>query len=263
MGYLQGLSARRRATIVVAAVMVLVGVTVAAVGISRRSDDATTPSPTSLGRPGHVLLIPGYGGGTAGLDVLAERLRAAGRTATVVPVGDGRGDLAEQAEVVNGFVEAALDAGAPSVDIVGYSAGGVVARVWALEHDGDRVARRIVTLGSPHQGAEIAAAGAALVPGACPAACQQLVPGSSLLSELPLPVPEPPEWVSLWTTGDEVVTPPSAAELDGAHNLAIQSICPDAQVAHSQLPTDPRVAAVVIAAIGPGPLEIPEECVSS
>ena len=51
-------------------------------------------------------------------------------------------------------------------------------------HDGVHLARRVVTLGSPLHGEQIAAVGSALVPGACPIACQQLVPGSALLTRL-------------------------------------------------------------------------------
>ncbi len=87
---------------------------------------------------GPVLLVPGYGGATAALDVLADALRQSGRDATVVALaGDGTGDLREQAEVLDDAVQRALErTGAASVDLVGYSAGGVTARLWARDFGG-------------------------------------------------------------------------------------------------------------------------------
>jgi hypothetical protein len=208
-------------------------------------------------RPGPVLLVPGYGGGTGGLNVLARRLRSAGREVTVVPLpGDGTGDLAISARVLDGYVTRALRDGAPSVDIVGYSAGGIVARLWVQTFDGAGKARRVVTLGSPHHGARLAAVGAAAFPGACPIACQELAPGSAFLARLTAPVRTPPEWLSLWTTDDATVTPPDSARLPGAVNVALQSLCPTARVSHSQLPTDPLVAQVVLGALGVGQLAV-------
>jgi hypothetical protein len=110
-----------------------------------------------------------------------------------------------------------------------------------------RAARRVVSLGSPLHGATIAAVGGAVVPGACPAACQQLIPGSPLLSQLDkaaLPAALP--WLSVWTQNDETVTPPDSARLDGAVNVALQDICADANVQHGQLPTDPLVTGLVL-----------------
>jgi triacylglycerol esterase/lipase EstA (alpha/beta hydrolase family) len=159
---------------------------------------------------------------------------------------------------VDAAVRAAVAAGAPSVDLIGYSAGGVVVRLWVAQHDGVHLARRVVTLGSPLHGAQIAAVGSALVPGACPTACQQLVPGSALLTQLDgerLPGRLP--WLSIWTEGDETVTPPDSARLAGAVNVPLQTVCPGAQVSHGQLPTDPLVTTLVLAALGTAPLSVP------
>jgi triacylglycerol lipase len=151
-----------------------------------------------------------------------------------------------------------LAAGAPSVDVIGYSAGGVVALIWARLDDGADKARRVVTLGSPFHGTGLAAAAAGLVPGACPVACQQLAPGSSLLAGLQVGDPAGlPRWLSLWTTDDTTVTPPDSARLAGAISVAIQSLCPAARISHSQLPTSPIVTAIVLEAIGAGPLRPP------
>ena len=67
--------------------------------------------------------------------------------------------------------------------MVGYSAGGVVARYWVQDLGGRAQTRRLVTLGSPHHGTEIAELGT-LFAGACPVACRQLLPTSPLLGAL-------------------------------------------------------------------------------
>jgi pimeloyl-ACP methyl ester carboxylesterase len=211
-------------------------------------------------KPGAVLLVPGYGGGTDGLEGLAAAIRATGRAVTVVEMPDGgTGDLGGQAQTLDAAADAALRT-APSVDVVGYSAGGVVARLWVQRYDGVHKARRIVTLGSPHQGARLAAAGAAALPGACPAACQQLAPGSALLGQLRSPVPKPPQWLSIWTEQDQTVVPPDSARLDGALDVDVQVACPGRQVGHGDLPTDDYVTGLVIDAIGTADIEPPAPC---
>ena len=249
-------------SVAVAVVAVVVAAVVATSG-AKAAPEAGTPDQN---RPGPVLLVPGYGGGQGALDELAARIRqATGRTAEVLTLaGDGTGDLVEQAAVLAAAVEKAYEQGAPSVDVVGYSAGGVVARLWVSREGGAHQARRVVTLGAPMHGTGLATAGGALVPGACPAACVQLAPGSSLLRELAKePIPPTLPWLSIWTDRDETVTPPDSARLDGAVNVALQQVCPGNQAAHGDLPTDPAVTELVLQALGTGPLEVPTDCLSS
>jgi len=172
--------------------------------------------------------------------------------------GNGTGSLLTDAAALNAAVARALAGGAPSVDVIGYSAGGVVALIWARMDDGAAKARRVITLGSPFHGTSLAAGAAGFVPGACPAACQQLVPGSALLDRLQVTNPAGlPPWLSLWTTDDQTVKPPDSARLAGAISLAVQSLCPAARISHSQLPTSPVVTAIVLGALGAGPLRAP------
>jgi triacylglycerol lipase len=249
---------------VILATVAVVGLALVVAGIRLLSRGSSGNRPDQA-QPGPVLLVPGYGGSQSALAQLAGRLTAAGRTARVLTLPDGgTGDLLIQVETLNAAVRAALDSGAPSVDVVGYSAGGVVVRPWVDRHDGASVARRIVTLGSPLHGARIAALGAAVAPDACPRACRQLVPGSPLLDGIDEEsLPDGLPWLSIWTRDDETVQPPDSARLDGAVNLAIQSICPGSRVSHSALPTDPAVTAVVLDALGTAPLTLPTRCPSS
>ena len=202
-------------------------------------------------RPGTVLLVAGYGGAAGSLDVLAGRLRAAGRSVRVLPpVGDNTGDLTAQARELQRAAAQAVSPAAPAVDVVGYSAGGIVARLWVTRLDGARLARRVVTIGSPHRGTELAGLAAGL--GGCPIACRQLAPGSELLDDLPA-LPSGQRWTSIWTADDQTVLPPSSAVLPGALNVELQQVCPGARVSHGELPAAPLVAGLVEAALdGPG-----------
>jgi len=258
--WLGGLSPRRRLLVAAIALLVAAGAVLAGVAAFGGGADSTPTGYPPQDRPGPVLLVPGYGGQTGSLSVLAARIRATGREAIVVRLpGNGTGDLNADASALNAAVTRALGGGAPSVDVIGYSAGGVVALLWARHDDGPAKARRVITLGSPFHGALIAAGAAGFVPGACPVACQQLVPGSSLLAGLDAtPVPPRPRWLSLWTTDDQVVTPPTSARLAGAINVPIQSVCPDERISHDQLPTNPVVTAIVLQAIGSGPIRRPD-----
>lgn len=217
----------------------------------------TVDGPTALGP---VLLVYGYGGTSAGLMQLAAELRAAGRTAVLVdPVGDNAGDLNRQVAGLERAVREAESAGASSVDVVGYSAGGVVALAWSKRYDGAVRARRIVSLGSPFHGTTVASTALALAPEQCLAACRQLVPGSDLLQSLDVDGAgaSHPGWLALWTQDDTVVTPPGSGQLKGAETLSVQSLCPSVQVSHTGLPGDPVVRRIVLDALGDSALHAP------
>ncbi len=215
-------------------------------------------------RLGPVLLVPGYGGSERSLAPLATALRTGGRDVTVVSLPDSAlGDLGVQAQALGDAVDAALTrTQAASVDLVGYSAGGVVARLWVVEDGGASRTRRLVTLGSPHQGTQLAQLGT-LVAGACPTACQQLAPGSAVLARLARePIPSTVVAVSLWSTADDVVLPPESAVLTGVPSPSLQSICPSSTVRHSGLPGDRLVQRLIVQAVAVSrpPTWGPDDC---
>ena len=150
---------RRRVVLVTAALAGLLVVALIATSVVRGMARSVDPVPQD--QPGPVLLVPGYGGRVASLDPLAAALRAAGRDVVVVErLGDGTGDLRAEAEHLRDVAERTrADRNVPSVDVIGYSAGGVVARLWVRDYGGAEVARRVLTLGSPHHGTSQAALG--------------------------------------------------------------------------------------------------------
>ena len=204
-------------------------------------------------RPGPVIVVPGYGGSTTALAPLVAELRRAGRqTVVFVPTQRGTGDLRLQAKGLAELVRSTMErTGASSVDVVGYSAGGVVARLYVRDDGGASVVRRVLTLGSPHHGTDVALL-AEEVAGGCPVACEQLATGSELLRRLNAgdETPEGPLWISVRTDADRVVTPPASARLAGALNIEVQQVCPGSTTSHGGLPGDPVVGATVRSALG-------------
>jgi triacylglycerol lipase len=209
---------------------------------------------------GAVVLIPGYGGARDALTGLAFRLRIVGRPAVVMALpADGTGDLRAQAAMIDGTVRDLLRHGVTSVDLVGYSSGGVAAWQYLQTGRTAPAVRRVVTLGSPLRGTQIAAAGTALTPEVCEQACRQLVPGSALLTGLAaLPRPAIP-WLSIWTETDGVVLPSASSALPGVAAIRLQSICPSARTPHASLPGSRLVMGLVLRALGTRPLPRPTE----
>ncbi len=253
---LGGLAPRRRLFVLVITAVVLALAASVVVSVSREYAVPPKADPQQLGP---VVLVPGFGGNTAALQALALRLRVVGRPAVVVNLPDGgTGDFSGQAAAIDDAVRDLIrHDGTRSVDLVGYSAGGVASWLYLQTGTTAPAIRRFVTLGSPLQGADIAAAGGALVPGACPRACQELAPGSSLLTRLGAVARPDIPWLSLWTDQDDDVTPPESAALPGVRSIRLQSVCDGILINHGQLPTAGLAIGLVLRTLGTKPLPVP------
>ena len=121
--------ARRRLVLAVIALVIAGAVAAIVAAVVNRSSPA---APVSQQRPGPVVLVPGYGGSTTAVTALAKVLQAHGKQTTVFHLlGNGTGDLDAQAAALGTTIKAVLArTQAKSVDVIGYSAGGVVARLW-------------------------------------------------------------------------------------------------------------------------------------
>lgn len=203
------------------------------------------------GEPGGrvpVVLLHGYGGQPDSLMILSDRLEAEGREVVAVALPDrATGDIEASARAVVSAMDAADTA---RVDMVGFSAGGVVARA-AARLGGDERVRYMVLLGAPNHGARLASLAASFDASLCTGACAQLAPESSFLNELNEgdETPGRTAYTTVWSSLDQTVTPPASAELAGATNVRVQDVCPDAQTSHGELVSDPLAVGLVLRAL--------------
>lgn len=140
--------------------------------------------------------------------------------------------------LVNGIRSMQRRAGRP-IAIIGISQGGLLPR-FALTYWPSlraQVTDVVAAAGTQH-GTTLYGAAACAASGCAPALWQQAA-GSKLLAALnaqPDETPGPTSWTTVRSTTDETVQPqtgphPTSA-LEGATNIAIQSVCPGRQVSH-------------------------------
>ena len=194
-----------------------------------------------------VLLVHGYKGNASQLKAIADELERDGRR--VVPVAlpeHGTGDLRVAAFQL---ALAARDTGAPKVDLVGFSLGGLVARAWLRIGDPEVQIRHLVMLAVPNGGVALPEHSGLPYQASCETnkACGQLRPGSSflrLLDDSPLTVGRD-GWLTVASDSDGLVRPPSVVALRGARNLTLQQVCPNIEVDHGAMDTAPVVLGLV------------------
>ena len=199
--------------------------------------DPPTPAPLYLrsGRP--ILFVHGYLQSRSSFIVLGLRLSNLGLGPFyTVNLHTLEGDLLYHAETLSDRIEQIRKAtGSPQVDVVAHSMGGLVARLVDLGRAEPRV-RRLVTLGTPHRGTQVAHL-------AFGSAGRQMRPASEIVQSLPRPVPG--QLVSISSTHDAFVVPPENARVGPlGRDIVVH------HVGHLSLLTNPDVGMEVAKALG-------------
>jgi triacylglycerol lipase len=151
-------------------------------------------------------------------------------------------DLRAAARELGDSIEAVCEqTGYDRIHVIGHSMGGLVARYYVQRLGGDARVHTLVTLGTPHQGTRTAR----LFPRGV---CQQLTPGSSVVTELAEPaVGCQTRFVSFWSDIDALISPKQSARLDhpdlSARNILVRG------VGHMSLPIDRRIVREITATL--------------
>ncbi len=122
---------------------------------------ATTPPvllPPTVSTPRlPVLLVHGYLCNHRVWDVMVSRLRSAGHPVLALDLEPLFASIDSYAPLIDHAVAALRrQTGAEKIALIGHSMGGLAIRAWMRRHGSDQVAR-IITLGTPHAGTQIAA----------------------------------------------------------------------------------------------------------
>lgn len=224
-----------------------------------------------LHRPYPVVLIHGTISSKNVWQNLVLRLRADDFVVFCPDYGvHGTQDIPTSAADVGAYIEQVLTAtGAPQVDIVGHSQGGLLARYWINELEGEEYVHHLVTLGTPHHGTTLLGMlgglltrettqrmAAATVRRIFGAAGMQQVMGSPLLETLAASPDTRSEilYTCFATLNDSTVVPHDQAFLDGAgrrtdgtprvNNQYLQDVG-IARCRHEELPSNPHVQKLV------------------
>jgi pimeloyl-ACP methyl ester carboxylesterase len=209
--------------------------------------EAAYPMPARLGAPlelgaarrrdaDPVILVGGFANTASGWDEWKRSLEADGFQVFVFdPPTVGLGDMEHSAEAVAAFIEdVRRRTGRRKVDVVGFSEGGVLARMAVARLGSLGSVDRLVSLATPHGGVPLsglhdAIAGIGPLRGAIPEAAGQLVDGSDLLlriagEDLHLRRgldPRAPRYASVFSRSLDPIVTPMASWLEGAVNVPV------------------------------------------
>jgi triacylglycerol esterase/lipase EstA (alpha/beta hydrolase family) len=176
----------------------------------------------------------------------------------------GTGEIRNSAQELNAFVDKVrATTGAPEVDLVGHSQGGMMPRWYLKFLGGASEVNTLVGLSPSNHGTTVAGIGllARFFPGGsqftgalCPA-CEEQIVGSQFLAELNSGGDTVPgvEYTVIQTRYDQVVTPYTSAFLSGPNvkNILLQNQCILDLGDHLSMPYDHIAAADVLTALDP------------
>ena len=170
-----------------------------------------SPTPPEASRP--VLLVPGFLDGPGSFRSLGRHLRREGFDTRAVRLRPRLGTCS-----LHVFARQLAAEIWPydEVDIVGFSMGGLVSRLYVQRHGGAARVRRLITLATPHGGSHLARA----LP---QQATREMRPGSPFLRDLDSDIErlEDVRAASLWTPYDLTVVPGASGALSVGTSEAI------------------------------------------
>lgn len=181
----------------------------------------------SIERP-PLLLVHGYGCSRAAWWWLRHRLEAHGWVVATINLEPIYTDIEHYVDPLARRIGDVLTAtGAARLILVGHSMGGLAIRACLRRHGADKVAR-VVTLGTPYGGSELARIGFG-------ANGRQMVPGNDWLAQL-AEYPQPVETTTIFSPHDNYVMPQTNLHLAGARRYALDGL------GHLAMLYSPRVA---------------------
>jgi len=184
-----------------------------------------------------VLMVHGYGANGGFWVHLAAQLEAQGFSHATVDLEPVFGDIEDFAQQLERAVQALRAAsGSEKVIIVAHSMGGLVARAWLRRFGADHAAR-IITLGTPHFGTDLAHMG----PGDN---ARQMRRDGEWLAQLDAADRAQRRLItSIYSWHDNIIAPQNSCHLPGAHNIALPGI------GHVAMGRHPDIAKHILAEI--------------
>ena len=182
-----------------------------------------------------IILVSGFGNTPMGWDEWRRSLVADGFDVHVFDMpSDGLGDMRDSARALAAYIEEVRRrTGRRKVDLVGFSEGGLLSRMYVGMHGGAEFVDRLISLASPHAGIAIAAKLyhrrtflSDIVDGIT-VALGQLFEGSALLGEIeradaPIRAARAGvRYASIFASAPDPIVRPTASWLAGAVNIPV------------------------------------------